>query len=242
MWRIVQIIILVLTHILFLFACVPEIDLGDEETDEDNFDEASQDDDDNDDNDDNDNDDDNNDNDSANDCLLSEGFEGDSFPPIGWKIEKTNPLPLLNWHRDYNYSYNGIYCAIASSYLALGDEFLYTKEIELTGYDSYEVTFWNFGIYLTYGAFDPANLTLEVSYDASNWTQIWSYDYSDWNNATFNWANDYEKYYQKEIINLNDYRGENIMLGWRHKYAFGGSFNLNMWSIDDIEVRGIKEK
>ena len=239
MWRLIAILVFVSTLTLSFIACIPEINITDNDSDGSNNDDPPFNDDDDDDDDDDDNDD---DDDPVYESMLSESFEGGTFPPEGWEVVNKNPVYFLNWQRSDDRHYDGSYSAYVYSYFALGNELLYTKEVELIGYDSYEVTFWNFGAYNIFqGEFNPAVLSLEVSYDALNWTKIWNYNPSDWNDIA-SFYGDMNEFYQQERIDLGDYIGDTIRLGWRHKYTYDGSYAAYYWTIDDIKIWGINDK
>ena len=253
MWRLILILIFVSTLTLTFIACIPEINITDNDSDGSNnddppFNDDDGTDDDDDDGDDDDDDDDNGDDDDDDDDnvyenLLFESFESETFPPEGWEVKNTNPAPILNWTRDSYCHYEGAYSARVYSYIALANELLYSKNVELVGYDSYEVTFWNFGAYSIYGGdFDPSILSLEVSYDGANWTKIWNFNSNDWIDLSLYSGGWDEIAYHEERINLDAYSGDTIRLGWRQKYSYNGSLSVFLWTTDDINVWGITNK
>ena len=251
MWRIVFLTLFVAITLLVSVVCAPMIvseegeDSGDgDDDDSGNDDDTSEDDDLSDDDDANDDDDDDDDDDDNYErvSLLSESFEGATFPPEGWEVENTNPLPYLHWTQDDFCSYDGDNVAMVYSIVALSDEFLYTKEVDLSGYDSYEVTFWNVGLYSQYeGEFDPAELTLEVSKDGVSWSEIWNYNPNDWTDVYVSYF-ECEEHYQEESVDLNAYHNDKIRLGWRMKFSYNGYYSIFGYFLDHINIWGVNEK
>ena len=216
--------------------------VDDDAVDDDTVDDDTEDDDDNDDTDDDDDDD------YERTSLLSEDFEGATFPPEGWDVKFTNPGgDVYNWYHYNNsaWSYEGDYCAITyilGAAETASNELLYTKDVELSGYDSYEVTFWNLGLFwYELGSYEPPELSLEISYDATNWSKIWSINQNDWTKIEDYYYNWDEAFWQ-ERINLDNYSGDTIKIGWRNKFTPDGQTNAFAWSIDKIDVWGLDEK
>jgi len=112
------------------------------------------------------------------------------------------------------------------------DEFLYTGEIELTDVDAASVTFWS----NSYSADQVGHgtvVTLEVKVgsdeDGGEWDVLWTYPEPEWI-IGFHW---YEK-----TIDLSNYVGEKIFLGWRYTFDGVSSDQGKMYSVDDILVTG----
>ena len=186
------------------------------------------------------------DDDNVTNCQLTEGFEVPVFPPSGWTVVNTNPFNFLHWnHRNINY-YSGNYCAyiyaVEYYWIFSSNELLYTEQIDLTDYIASQVTFWNFAGYIyNDGVVLPPDLTLEISYDRISWSPIWSYVLTDWYDLQ-NYPGDIVTLYLHEMIDLNDYLGENIFIGWRLSLTPSGDQGLFIWHLDDIEVCGTRVK
>ena len=186
------------------------------------------------------------DDDNVTDCQLTEGFEAPVFPPSGWTVDETNPIGQLQWYRWQYIPYSGNYSAYIYSFEYLwifdSDELLYTSQIDLSNYVSSEVTFWNFAVYgFYYGSFTPPTLTVEVSYDAISWTPIWNYALPNWADLN-DYYNNWDVLYQQETLDLTDFLGESIYLGWRLFLSPSGDQGLYVWFLDDIKVCGMQVK
>ena len=186
------------------------------------------------------------DDDDSVECLLVQGFESQTYPPAGWTVIDTNSYYEFNWtHTDY-IRYAGNYASLiygyATPFVPDSDELLYTGMIDLSDYSKTEITFWNFAGYAgVIGTLSPPALTLEVSHDEQNWTQIWSYPLADWDDILDYYYN-MEAMYHLYTIDLNEFSGEQIWLGWRFKYTSFADYSVYVWNLDDIEVCGTTGK
>lgn len=170
------------------------------------------------------------------DELINEGFE-EGVPPAGWTVIDNFGWSLGNWDMNYNYVRSGNYSAGVYGadkddpfYSLPQDELLYTGAIDLSMYTSAEITFWD----LSWNTDDDVIkyntiTTLEVSSDVekATWTPIWTFPDSGMDHCVW-----YE-----EIVDLSDYAGQTIWLGWHHYYNgdpqgdHGDSF-----FVDDVVV------
>lgn len=187
------------------------------------------------------------DDDSANDddqtpgpleCMIEEGFEGATFPPAGWMVERTNPFSYFQWRQSYYTAYSGKYSAMVLAYFLGSDELLITNYVDLSNYSTLSVTFWNFGAYKVYsGNFDPPELSIEVSDDIKNWVPVWSFSDSDWVDMNI-FTGDLHDLYTEVTINLDDYMEESIYVGWRFKHPLRANLVTYYWTVDDIKICG----
>lgn len=171
-------------------------------------------------------------------CMLEEGFEGAIFPPTGWSVERTSPIVYFQWQRARYTAYEGYYSAAVISYVLIADELLYTNQVDLSNYSTLSVTFWNFGSYdVYYGIFDPPELSLEVSDDIQNWAPVWTFADSDWVDMEV-YIGDPSDLFKEVTVNLDEYAGGEIYLGWRFKSAWSANLVGYLWGVDQIKVCG----
>lgn len=171
-------------------------------------------------------------------CMLEEGFEGGTFPPTGWMVKSTNPFFYFQWRQHYYAAYNGKSSAVVLSYVFGSDELLLTNMIDLSDYSDLSVTFWNFGAYTLFtGYFYPPELSVEVSHDINTWTPVWTFVDSDWTDMDVYTGDPYDLY--KEVtVNLDEYAGENLYLGWRFRNLLFPNPAAYYWMVDDIIICG----
>ncbi len=161
------------------------------------------------------------------DTILEEDFEA-AVPPTGWSVDGTETAPYT-WHQLY--AYYRVYSAGIYGSAAASDEMLYTTQIDLTGYDSAEVTFYNMGY--TAGYAYGTNVTLEVSTDVAKatWTPVWTFPGEAGWGVFFEGAN----------VDLSDYTGQSIWLGWRHTYDGTSGPSGHYHLVDDVKVQAFDE-
>lgn len=120
--------------------------------------------------------------------LLTQDFEGTTFPPTGWTVVNFHASATSNWNRGESDDATNHFANIEYTDADMMQERLITPSINLVGQPA---AYFNFAFSTSYYWFvDPENgadLKVEVSTDGgTNWTTIWTeVDYGVFENWTW---------------------------------------------------------
>lgn len=160
--------------------------------------------------------------------LLSEGFEGATFPPAGWtSFIGTNGLGTANdWMQTDNASNTGTYSA-ANVYEnvtgGIAEDWLVTSQIDLTSASNTELLFYAAQSYGTnYGSIYEVKVSTASQTAHADFTTVASYTEPALGAGGFN----------LKTIDLSAYDGMMIYIAFVHLNDDGDN-----WILDDIEVR-----
>ncbi|MBN2884270.1 MAG: T9SS type A sorting domain-containing protein [Clostridia bacterium] len=160
--------------------------------------------------------------------LLSESFEGETFPPEDWTLQSMDSTGIGFSRVDIEYyenaSHTGVYSAFHSDgdIMNFNDDWLITPMINIPLENSVTLSFWELGYYLMYVADGKHEIC--VSSDKLNWDVIYT-EYpplgeigngEEWGNST---------------LALHDYAGESIYIG----FHYVGNYE-DQWYIDDVKL------
>jgi len=173
---------------------------------------------------------------------LSEGFEGETWPPAGWAVKysatlagtQTNPAAeAKTWfHEDGSgwqeptteYIHTGVYSA-ATGYNAPEFNWLITPEVAIEAGDKLSFWIWyNNGE--SSGTYYWTNFRVMV-YDGTTWTQEIFYT-GDANPVGDSPANNYESAVN---VDLSSYAGKNVKVAFVYEYTDGWQL-----AVDDISI------
>lgn len=174
---------------------------------------------------------------------ISEGFEGATFPPNGWRI--INPDGLVTWARTTLAAKTGTASARVNiwNYTPASNQldYLVAPLFNLTGWGGGAVSFHY--AYKTYSGTpaDHDSLEVVVSTDCgTNWTSLWKRGgtqlATEAGNATNNWAPTAAQWTSTPIkVSLDAYVASgNILVAFRTKNRYG----QNIY-IDDVNITGL---
>lgn len=167
--------------------------------------------------------------------LLTEDFEGTTFPPTGWTVANFHSNPTCNWHRADDGAGNFVaQCLYADANMMqerlTAPAFNFSAEAGITLSFSFYTSFYWF-----VDPYDGADVTVEVSSDGGTiWTIIWQEeDYGTFENWT--WYN--------VTLPLTAYEGQsNVMIAFYYHGNDGAQFmldNVVVASTTDIEENEI---
>ena len=174
--------------------------------------------------------------------LLHETFEScETSLPDGWEIiNDTQPGSYYHWELSTNSSVAGeksAYCN-SGSYLysePVKEEWMITPALQLTD-DTYKLEFKFKGAWAAASQKEYA-LEVRVSTDeGANWTQIWSFidkDQVEASGVDYPWGN---WQVQQPVINLSDYRNQNVRIAFVHHKLIAGLGKGNSAWVDDVIV------
>ena len=174
--------------------------------------------------------------------VLQEKFHID-IPPVFWGLEF---LSMNTWQRGFAFGYGFDQVEPIEEFPPEGDcarltgndtseaqnEFLFSPEIDLTDFTLASLDFWSAG----FAAFKSSNgttITLEVSTDPESgaWTPIWTYPEPDWTD---------ELTWYKKTIDLSEYDGQKIYLGWRYVWDATSDAHGAPYALDSVIVTAIE--
>lgn len=187
--------------------------------------------------------------------LLSQDFEGTTFPPQDWTKESapasTVTQPTQEWHRRATGgfpqnidAFNGTNPGGCAAILYVNstdqhDEFLITPEIALPAGENFQVAFdFASSVYWHVTTFDNADITVHASTDGGvTWSApLWQEDdetllaasYSDaWlDGGAYNWF--------RAFVNVSAYAGQNVKFAFRYVGLDGAPFYLDNVVIENI--------
>ena len=175
------------------------------------------------------------------DIFLQEEFHI-GIPPVFWDLES---LSVNTWQSGFSFGYGFDQVDQFEEFPPQGecarmtgndtneaqDELLFTPEIDLTGYNSASLGFWNAG-FATFKSTNGTTVTLEVSTDAykATWTPIWTYPDAEWTD---------ELTWYKKTIDLSEYDGQKIYLGWRYAWDAVSDANGAPYALDSVIVKAV---
>ena len=159
--------------------------------------------------------------------LLSEGFEGATFPPAGWtSFIGTNGLGTTNnWIQtsSSNTGNNAAYNQYENVTGGIAEDWLVTNQIDLTSATNAELLFYS---RQTYGTNYGSNYEVKVSTNSqtshADFTTVASYNETNIGGAT----------YELKAVDLSAYDGMMVYIAFVHLNDDGDD-----WYIDDVEVR-----
>jgi hypothetical protein len=172
--------------------------------------------------------------------LLTESFDGTTFPPPGWTrivtdTSHTNGVYPAHWDT-FGVTYPGILtprtpprCAGVWWSWNTQQEWLITPAISLTGGTSYQLEWWYYGYR---GSAHGDHFYTKISTDnGSTWTPI--YDLSALiTPPDTGWA-----YWVAPVqLDLTSYAGQRVKIAWHADEGTGGPGIWTAWGIDDIVV------
>lgn len=158
---------------------------------------------------------------SQSQTILTEGFEGASFPPTGWAA--TNYGSGNNWGSSSTYYYSGTKSAYYPFHSTNpADAWLFTKALSLTAGTTYQITFWERVYSSTYT--EKLKVTVGNGQTKSAQTTTLA-DYPDLKNTTFE---------QKTITYTPSTSGT-------YYFAFNCYSAANQWNlyVDDVEIKAL---
>lgn len=162
--------------------------------------------------------------------ILSEGFEGNSFPPSGWSVYRgTNDLgPNNDWVLSTD-AYSGSGAAfnqfetVASGQTA--EDWLVTSQIDLTNSTNSELLFYTKQTYASdWASIYEVRVSTTSQTDHNSFSTVASYNETTLN-ATYN-------VYELKTLDLSAYDGMMIYIAFVHINNYGDD-----WYIDDMQVR-----
>ncbi len=176
---------------------------------------------------------------AADDTLVTQGFEGTTFPPTGWTRiiynGGTQYYPCY-WHRN-TYStdfHNGSAGAYVWWSYGLQNEWLRTPSLNLTGYDpdTHQVALrFVSAFYKTSGA-GVYNYICVSRNNGSTWIDTLDELTKGYPGSGWTYVNDDPNPLEYDI---SDHIGNNILIGWNYRYT-GTGVGRGVWSIDDVIV------
>ena len=160
--------------------------------------------------------------------LLTEGFEGATFPPAGWTIYSgTNGLGANNdWIQSgsANTGSGAAYNQYENVTGGIAEDWLVTSQIDLTSATASELIFYSTQTYGTnYGSNYDVRVSTSSQTNHSDFTTVASYNET---NVGSNAG------YELKTVDLSAYDGMMIYIAFVHLNDDGDD-----WYIDDIEVR-----
>lgn len=166
--------------------------------------------------------------------VLSETFQGTTFPPTGWTTGSTQPTRpwdfttvMFNPTGQATFNITGGKSACIAWIAGLNDAHLTSPSFSLAGFTSASLTFKaKIGYEYMVNPFPNGDLKVEVSTNGTTWTQVWVEE-------------DYGIYDDYETLNitvsLTPYVGQsNVKI--RFRYVADDADSL---SIDDVLVTGL---
>lgn len=161
--------------------------------------------------------------------ILSEGFEGISFPPSGWtSFRGTNNLGTTNDWIQVEAPYTGTFAA-ANVYEnvtgGIAEDWLVTSQIDLTGASNVELQFYSaqsFGV--DYGSNFEIKVSTASQTNHADFTTVATY-----NESTIGGS---DLAFELKNVDLSAYDGMMIYIAFVHLNDDGDN-----WVIDDVEVR-----
>lgn len=158
--------------------------------------------------------------------ILSEGFEGATFPPAGWtSFTGTNGLGTVQDWIQAEAPYTGTYAA-ANQYEnvngGIAEDWLVTSQIDLTSATNTELLFYSTQSFGTdYGSTYEVKVSTSSQTNHADFTTVASYNESNVGAG-----------YELKTIDLSAYDGMMVYIAFVHFNDDGDN-----WIIDDIEVR-----
>ncbi len=158
--------------------------------------------------------------------LLSEGFEGGTFPPAGWAVFRgTNNIGTgYDWEQTSS-SYTGssaAYNRYENVTGGIAEDWLVTSQIDLTNALNTELLFYSTQYWTTnYGSNYEVKVSTNSQTNHADFTTIASYTEANVGNG-----------YELKTIDLSAYDGMMIYIAFVHLNDDGDN-----WYIDDIEVK-----
>ncbi|PKP20129.1 MAG: hypothetical protein CVU05_09800, partial [Bacteroidetes bacterium HGW-Bacteroidetes-21] len=155
--------------------------------------------------------------------IISEDFEGTTFPPTGWLVTDVDGANST-WASStaYNHSFNGSKSA-AHVYTTtpLQNGYLITSQITAVPAGA-SLSFWSYNEYPAYygATYQGVNAVLisTTGTAPANFTQIWSPA-----TVTASWV--------QTVLSLSAYAGQNIYIAFRY-----GGIDAHNWYLDDVSV------
>ncbi|WP_204346158.1 T9SS-dependent choice-of-anchor J family protein [Psychroserpens algicola] len=163
----------------------------------------------------------------AQNTILNEDFETDTFPPQGWisyrGIDDIGPandwIPTTQSHTGNSAAFS----RFSDNAIGVAEDWLVTPLIDLSSVTESELRFFSKE---TYGTFYASQYDVRVSTssqtDHSSFTTVASYN--DFNDST----------YEEFVIDLSTYDGQQIYIAFVHIDEFEDN-----WFLDDITLLGI---
>jgi hypothetical protein len=158
--------------------------------------------------------------------LLTEGFEGATFPPSGWtSFIGTNGLGTVNDWVQAAAPNTGTYAAASQYENVIGgiaEDWLVTSQIDLTNASNTELRFYStqsFGP--NYGSTYEVKVSTSTQTNHADFTTVATYDETNVGSG-----------YEFKTVDLTAYDGMMVYIAFVHFNDDGDN-----WIIDDIEVR-----
>jgi thiol-disulfide isomerase/thioredoxin len=158
--------------------------------------------------------------------LLTEGFEGATFPPSGWtSFIGTNGLGTVNDWVQAAAPNTGTYAAASEYENVIGgiaEDWLVTNQIDLTNASNTELRFYSTQSFGTnYGSTYEVKVSTSSQTNHADFTTVVTYDETNVGNG-----------YEFKTVDLTAYDGMMVYIAFVHFNDDGDN-----WIIDDIEVR-----
>jgi hypothetical protein len=160
--------------------------------------------------------------------ILSESFESETFPPIGWTTQIIDSTGVGFSQIGIDYYEKAVHTGIYSAFHSDGDEinfnddWLITKKVMLPASGSTTLSFWELGYYLEYIA--SGKHEIAVSTDMVTWDVVYTgHPPLGETGKGEEWGN--------TIISLQAYAGQEVYIGFHYFANYE-----DQWYIDDVEV------
>ncbi|MEI6822101.1 MAG: PKD domain-containing protein, partial [Bacteroidota bacterium] len=167
---------------------------------------------------------------TANAQVLNEGFEGTTFPPIGWTKTITNPTPTYQWKQSTTIGYSSTKSAMVEydPNFASQNEWFISPTLNLTSLTNASLNFrWRMSYYWGVNPYNNYDFKVNVSTDGgATWAIIWTED------SVGVFASNI---FNQTIISLTAYANStNFKVAFQYKGSDGAALYLDNVVIENL--------